>query len=75
MRLFVYYAFHTIVNTLKKLLKTWVAFFIVITLVCSLFGLLIGRLVPLIEKSFKTEETQIEQTIDEKEVEEHISKL
>ena len=75
MRLFVYYAFHTIVNTLKKLLKTWVAFFIVITLVCSLFGLLIGRLIPLIEKSFKTEETQIEQTIDEKEVEEHISKL
>lgn len=75
MRLFVYYAFHTIVNTLKKLLKTWVAFFIVITLVCSLFGLLIGRLVPLIEKSFKTEETQIEQTIDEKEVEEHVSKL
>ena len=75
MRLFVYYAFHTIVNTLKKLLKTWVAFFIVITVVCSLFGLLIGRLVPLIEKSFKGEETQIEQTIDEEEVEEHISKL
>ena len=75
MRLFVYYAFHTIVNTLKKLLKTWVAFFIVITVVCSLFGLLIGRLVPLIEKSFKGEETQIEQTIDEEDVEEHISKL
>ncbi|MBO4783347.1 MAG: hypothetical protein J5521_01190, partial [Lachnospiraceae bacterium] len=75
MRLFVYYAFHTIVNTLKKLLKTWVAFFIVITIVCSLFGLLIGRLVPLIEKSFKSEETTIEQTIDKEEVEEHVSKL
>ena len=37
MRLFVYYAFHTIVNTLKKLLKTWVAFFIVITLVVQSF--------------------------------------
>ncbi|MBO4702121.1 MAG: hypothetical protein J5625_05610 [Lachnospiraceae bacterium] len=75
MRLFVYYAFHTIVNTLKKLLKTWVAFFIVITLVASLLGLLIGRLVPLIEKSFQSEETAIEQTIDEEEIEEHVSKL
>ena len=75
MRLFVYYAFHTIVNTLKKLLKTWVAFFIVITLVCSLFGLLIGRIVPLIEKSFRSEETAVEQTIDEEEIEEHVSKL
>ncbi|MBO6089063.1 MAG: hypothetical protein J6P37_01970 [Lachnospiraceae bacterium] len=75
MRLFVYYAFHTIVNTLKKLLKTWVAFFIVIMVAASLLGLLVGRLVPLIEKSFRGEETQIEQTIDEKEVEEHISKL
>lgn len=75
MRLFVYYAFHTIVNTLKKLLKTWVAFFIVITLICSLLGLLIGRLVPLIEKSFQSEETTIEQTVDEEQVEEHISKL
>ena len=75
MRLFVYYAFHTIVNTLKKLLKTWVAFFIVIMVAASLLGLLVGRLVPLIEKSFKSEETQIEQTIDEKEAEEHISKL
>ena len=75
MRLFVYYAFHTIVNTLKKLLKTWVAFFIVITLIASLLGLLIGRLVPLIEKSFQSEETNIEQTVDEEDIEEHISKL
>ncbi len=75
MRLFVYYAFHTIVNTLKKLLKTWVAFFIVITLIASLLGLLIGRLVPLIEKSFQSEETTIEQTVDEEDIEEHISKL
>ena len=75
MRLFVYYAFHTIVNTLKKLLKTWVAFFIVIALVCSLFGLLIGRLVPLIEKSFQNGETAVEQSIEKEEVEEHVSKL
>ena len=75
MRLFVYYAFHTIVNTLKKLLKTWVAFFIVIAVVCSLFGLLIGRLVPLIEKSFQNGETAVEQSIEKEEVEEHISKL
>ena len=75
MRLFVYYAFHTIVNTLKKLLKTWVAFFIVIAVVCSLFGLLIGRLVPLIEKSFQNGETAVEQSIEKEEVEEHVSKL
>ena len=65
MRLFIYYAFHTIVNTLKKLLKTWVAFFIVIIVACSLLGMLVSKIVPLVEKSFKEEGQSIEETMDE----------
>ncbi len=39
MRLFGYYAFHSVVNQIRKLLKTWVLVFIV---VCGLLGGLIG---------------------------------
>ena len=39
MRLFGYYAFHTIKNIIRKLLKTWMIVFI---LVCALFGGVIG---------------------------------
>ena len=75
MRLFVYYAFHTIVNTLKKLLKTWVAFFLVITVVCGLLGVIIGRIVPLVEKSLKND-ISAEQTIEETHKDDnHVSKL
>ena len=75
MRLFVYYAFHTIVNTLKKLLKTWVAFFLVIMVAASLLGLIIGRLVPLVEKSIKGEISE-EQRIEETQKDDgHVSQL
>ncbi len=39
MRLFGYYAFHTVKNQIRKLLKTWVAVFL---LVCMVLGMLIG---------------------------------
>ena len=39
MRLFLYYALHSVKNQLKKLFKTWVLIFIV---VCMLIGGLIG---------------------------------
>ncbi len=39
MRLFVYYAFHSVKNQLKKLFKTWVLIFL---LICMLIGGLIG---------------------------------
>ena len=75
MRLFVYYAFHTIVNTLKKLLKTWVAFFLVLMVAASLLGLIIGRLVPLVEKSIKGEISE-EQRIEETQKDDgHVSQL
>lgn len=70
MRLFAYYAFHTVINSIKKLFKTWVAFFIIIIAVCSLMGMLIGRIVPLIEKSIRGESVYEEtvEEIDENEV-------
>ena len=39
MKLFGYYAFHSVKNQIRKLLKTWVAIFF---LVCILLGMLIG---------------------------------
>ena len=42
MRLFAYYALHTFVNQVRKLLKTWVIIFI---LLCALFGGVIGYFV------------------------------
>jgi len=64
MRLFFYYAFHTILNTLKKLLKTWVAIFLVLTVCGGLIGLLVGRLVPLVLENVKGDETVTEETVD-----------
>ena len=75
MRLFIYYAFHTVINTLKKLLKAWVAFFIVIILACSLLGMIVSRIVPLVVKSVSGEETAIEETVEENIEEHHVSKL
>ena len=42
MRLFFYYAIHSFLNTLKKLLKTWVAVLLVIGLGGALIGGIIG---------------------------------
>ncbi len=67
MRLFLYYAFHTIINTIKKLFKTWLAFIVIIGLVAGLIGMLIGRIVPLVEKSIKGE-TAVEEVVEEEEV-------
>ena len=45
MRLFIYYAVHSFLNTLKKLLKTWVAVFLVIGLGGALIGGIIGLVI------------------------------
>lgn len=42
MKLFVYYAFHSTINTIKKLLKTWIGFIIIITFVAVILGLGVG---------------------------------
>ena len=38
MRLFFYYVTHSFLNTIKKLLKTWVAIFVVLMICGGLFG-------------------------------------
>ncbi len=59
MKLFFYYASHTFVNQLKKLLKTWVLVFI---LVCGLIGGLIGYVAgSLIEGNEEETSTVIEE--------------
>lgn len=50
MRLFAYYALHSIVNTLKKLLKTWIAVFLA---VCVLIGVVGGIFASSLEKAEK----------------------
>lgn len=72
MRLFFYYAIHTFINTLKKLLKTWVAIFLVIMVGSALIGVIIGRLVPMVINSVKSESTSevIEEIVEEEEEEE-----
>lgn len=63
MRLFLYYAAHSLLNTLKKLLKTWVAVILVITLAGSIVGGIIGMVAgKLIDKA---EETHIEEEEEE----------
>ena len=62
MRLFLYYAIHSTINTLKKLLKTWLAFVVAISLFAGIVGMLIGRVVPLIIDSVKGEQITSEIT-------------
>lgn len=52
MRMFLYYAFHSVKNQLKKLFKTWVLIFI---LACFLFGGIIGLGAGLIFDETETE--------------------
>ena len=67
MRLFGYYALHSVANQLKKLLKTWVLVFIV---VCALLGGLIGygaaRISQKAEERSDAQEEQTEQAEEEK---------
>ncbi|MBO4926757.1 MAG: putative ABC exporter domain-containing protein [Clostridiales bacterium] len=46
MRLFFYYTWHSLVNTLKKIFKTWLAFFAVCLVLGMLIGFGIGILLP-----------------------------
>jgi len=62
MRLFCYYAFHSVLNTLKKLLKTWVAVFLVLCVGGALIGGIIGTVISTIDDE---NEARQEQTIDD----------
>ena len=65
MRLFWYYTWHSFVNTIKKVMKTWMA----VMLACLLIGLLIGFGISLIapddKKEDKKEETSASLVVDE----------
>ena len=58
MRLFIYYAVHSFLNTLKKLLKTWVAVFLVIGLGGALIGGIIRKRRP--RKTIKRRRTKMD---------------
>lgn len=59
MRLFAYYAFHSFINTVKKIFKTWIAIFFVIILFAALVGYIAGSVATKV-----SENTEIEETID-----------
>ncbi|MBO7355486.1 MAG: hypothetical protein J6U50_02535 [Lachnospiraceae bacterium] len=70
MRLFLYYFVHTAINTIKKLLKTWVAFFLIIMVMGGVVGFVVGTIVPKIagtisEENVTEEEDEQEDTADE----------
>jgi hypothetical protein len=69
MRLFLYYATHSLLNTLKKLFKTWVAIFLVFMIGGSLIGGIVGTVISKTADGLKntTKETleEVEQPGDE----------
>lgn len=69
MRLFGYYAFHTIKNTLKKLLKTWIAIFFAFCLIGVAVGLIAGNIAKERAAKQKTEAVATE-TVSDSNVEE-----
>ena len=66
MRTFLYYAVHTIINTIKKLFKTWLVFFFAIFVVAILVGIGVGTAVSKISDTIE-EETVTEEQVDEEE--------
>ena len=64
MRLFFYYITHSFLNTIKKLLKTWVAIFVVLMICGGLFGGIMGSIFKDKAKT-RTSETSVETTADD----------
>ena len=59
MRLFLYYAVHSFLNTLKKLLKTWVAVFLVLMIGGGLIGGIIGTIFSTVSDERKDVDTEV----------------
>ena len=57
MRLFFYYAIHSFLNTLKKLLKTWVAVLLVLAIGGAVIGGIIGLIASAVIKDDEPEQT------------------
>lgn len=66
MRTFLYYAVHTVINTIKKLFKTWLVFFFAIFIIAILVGIGVGTAVSKISETIE-EETATEEQIEEDE--------
>lgn len=62
MRLLAYYIGHTFINTIRKLLKTWLAFFFIIIVFGGLVGFIAGNVASSLEKKA---ETVVEETVTE----------
>ena len=58
MRLFLYYVSHSLFNTIKKLMKTWVAFIII----AMVFGLVVGLVTTIFSKNDKKSNTEPSET-------------
>jgi len=70
MRLFFYYTWHSLVNTLKRVLKTWVAFFLVCLVIGIVIGLGISMFLPDSDKEDEKNTNTIEMTEDQTEEDE-----
>ena len=70
MRLFFYYVTHSFLNTLKKLLKTWVAVFLVLAVGGAVIGGVIGLVASAVSKNDEPEQnTSISVTEEDEEPE------
>ena len=74
MKLFAYYVFHSVLNTLKKLLKTWVAVFLVLMVAGGLLGGIIGTVISAVadEEESHTETVEIEDDSEDEDDDEEI---
>ncbi len=71
MRMFFYYAIHSVKNQIKKLFKTWVLVFL---LVCMLFGGIIGLGIGFLADEADTlEDTSYSEELEEEEITEDIA--
>lgn len=64
MRILLYYIFHTFINSIKKLFKTWVAVFLVVVLCFGLLGGIVGATIG----SFVEEDEVITEEIEDDEI-------
>lgn len=64
MRTFLYYAVHTIINTIKKLFKTWLVFFFAVFIIAMVVGLGVGTAISRISDTIE-EETATEEQVEE----------
>ena len=51
MRLFAYYAFHTVINTIKKLFKTWIAIMAACLVLGGIVDIIAGKVIPQVTKA------------------------